>query len=298
MALVDQHMETMAAQTPTRAQADTYQPRNPRHPQAVNILLLAAAPLVLWLLRGDGVGILGGALCLGLYWAALWQLSEGLAAEDEYHAAARAAPPDVPRKIIGCILLGVTVGMIAAIKGTTLLSPMIAALMATTLGILTFGIDPIRVKGRKARIRGTANAQSDSDQAAPAVTLELAEQVLSAVMRRVNSLRDQDLTAGIEDFSDETRNILRLIHKDGTAFDRLSPKIGTLLKDVAALVDDFVPGQAERPEPAAKAKFLERLGHIYDAFEMATVGRHSAQHVQPELDVEAMMARVASESAT
>lgn len=113
----------------------------------LNVMFLAAFPLLLWVFSGSFSGVATAVMQIWLFSLALRLISRGQKAHDAYDAAEIAARPRLPLKLIGSGLIGVLVVLLAGHTFDNLLLPFAMGLGATGLAIAAFGIDPLKDKG-------------------------------------------------------------------------------------------------------------------------------------------------------
>lgn len=113
----------------------------------LNVLFLSAFPLVLWLFRDSAANIIVAVIGIILFAVALRLISSGQKIQNLYDAAEMAHKPRLPRKIIGSVLIGIVVAILAGSQSQSLLFPAAMGAVALGLSLTTFGLDPMKDKG-------------------------------------------------------------------------------------------------------------------------------------------------------
>lgn len=122
-----------------RPRADT-----PRRSPHLNLLLLAALPLLLWLLNGTGAMRLAALMQVLLLIAAMRLIARGERLHRAWALSHETRPPRVPRKIVGAVLIGCAVMLMAGYRFEALTMPALLGFLACVLTLLAFGTDPLR----------------------------------------------------------------------------------------------------------------------------------------------------------
>lgn len=171
--------------------------------------LLFVPPVVLFfvsLLKGPvglSFGVLGAAL-LGL---GAWLLRDGLRAQAAYDARKVARRPAFPRKIAAALLaaLGVGAGVLAQSDGGAL-GAALYGLVAGTLHLVAFGIDPLKSKG--------ATGVDDFQQSRVSRAVDEGESYLADMTREIARANDRRIAARVERFQATARDLFRTVEED------------------------------------------------------------------------------------
>lgn len=232
-----------------RAQLDT----------GLNFMFLSAFPLLLWVFQDSFAGI---ATAIALMWVlslALRLISVGQQLHFDYDQAEIARAPRIPRKVIGSMLIGFVVLVLAGHKYDNIILPMLAGVVAVSLSLAAFGADPRKDKGsRRAQERALRDA---------------VETGLAALADRVAALDDAALTLRTE----AARNlILRPMRQSAGQPDKLA-RLERPLRKMVSLLD----AEVARLEAAwfgqgrefARRRFLAKLEVMTESYE--AFARHS-----------------------
>lgn len=223
----------------------------------LNFLFLAAFPLLLWVFQESFAGI---ATAIALIWVlslALRLISAGQQLHHAYDRAEVARAPRIPRKLIGSIMVGLVVLVLAGHKFDTLWMPALAGLVACGLSLAAFGLDPMRGKG--------------SDRARQVAAVETAELALASLADRVAALDDAQLTLKTE----AARRLVLRPMRQTTDDPRTSARIARPVHKVVTLLDHEVArleaawnGQGHH---FARRRFLAKLDVMTESFESFAV---------------------------
>ncbi|PYF10312.1 5-bromo-4-chloroindolyl phosphate hydrolysis protein [Rhodobacter viridis] len=180
----------------------------PRHRLAGRPVWLAAAAFpFLFNAFGDGpVALarnLGAFAVVGL---AAFLFREGLKAEATWEARKTARRPAVPRKALGAVTLGVGLALGAQAPDLGLIGAGVVAAVGVALGLIAFGLDPMRDKG----MEGIDPFQQDR----VAKVVAEGEKHLEALRDAIARIDDARLTARTEAFAASARGLFRAVEED------------------------------------------------------------------------------------
>ncbi|WP_339111958.1 5-bromo-4-chloroindolyl phosphate hydrolysis family protein [Thioclava sp. GXIMD2076] len=178
----------------------------PEHPYEGRPFWLAVCALpFLFGAFGDGpVGLARGILGFGFCAGAALLLREGLKAQAAYEARGKARRPALPRKILGSLGFGLGLAIGAQEMGLT--GAIGCGLIGTVLGLVAFGIDPLKDKG----LEGIDPFQQE--RAAEAIAT--GEAHLAAMREAIARACTPQLTARVEIFATHARDLFRTVEED------------------------------------------------------------------------------------
>lgn len=223
----------------------------------LNFLFLAAFPLLLWVFQESFAGI---ATAIALIWMlslALRLISVGQQLHHEYERAEVAQAPRIPRKLIGSVMVGCVVLVLAGFKYDSLWMPALAGMVACGLSIAAFGLDPMRNKG--------------SERARQVAAVDIAELALASLADRVAALEDVELTKRTQ----TARHLVLRPMRRSTGDPAKSARLTRPVNKVITLLDHEVnrleaawntPGQA-----FARRRYLAKLDVMTESFEAFAV---------------------------
>lgn len=239
-------------QTPIQRDAASLDP-------GLNVLYLAAFPLVLWLFRESGAAFIVAVVEMTLFAFALRLISSGHRIQREYDLAEVAYRPRLPRKVLGSALIGVMVAVLAATHFSAAVIPLLLGLFGFGLGLSAFGIDPMQDKGLdNPEVLARLEAHD---------YLELVNDTLFELSERVASLGDAELTLQ----TDATRNMASRVVKalSGNREDlrRLRKPVDKFVEilstEVGRLEQEWVGDSAA----FARRRYLAKVKVLADSFD-------------------------------
>lgn len=232
-----------------RAQLDT----------GLNFMFLSAFPLLLWIIQDSFAGIATAFALLWVLSLALRLISVGQQMHFDYDQAEIARAPRIPRKLIGSVLIGFVVLVLAGHKYDNLWLPLLAGGVAVGLSLAAFGLDPRQDKC--------------TDRAQERAFLETMESALAGLADRVAALDDPALTLRAE----AARNlVLRPLRQSRgnpenlARLDRPLRKMVTLLDTEVTRLETAWYGQGH---DFARRRFLAKLEVMTESYE--AFARHS-----------------------
>ncbi|WP_157772707.1 hypothetical protein [Pseudoponticoccus marisrubri] len=273
-----------------RARTATTAPDDAAFDSWLNILFLAAFPLLLWLFRGSFAGVATALMALWIFSIGLRLIAHGHRLHQAYDAAPVARRPRLPRKILGSALIGVMVLILAGHQFATLMPPLLMGLTGMALSLAAFGPDPLRDKGEQQPVNSAA-LEVEAAQAR-------LEDVLVELTDRIAALQDADLTRR----SEATRAmVLRCMRSIGhTPEERariLKPvtRFAEMLETETARLEDAARREDFR---FARRRFVAKLDVMAESFE-ERARRHGLRGGRDVFDMEAdfLLERMPRESA-
>jgi len=220
---------------------------------SLNFMFLAAFPLLLWVFQASFSGIATALAILWLLLLALRMISVGQRIEFDYERAEVARAPRLPRKLIGTLLVGVVVMILAGHKFDSLLTPILAGAVAFMLGRAAFGGDPRHDKG--------------AERARDLAALSAADDALVELADRVAALGDVELALRVEKTRDRILRTMRCsIDNEGTAdrIERPTHKVIGMLGGEVSRLETSWNGQEHL---FARRRFLAKIEMMADSFE-------------------------------
>lgn len=172
------------------------------------ISILGGAPIAAISCIGAGLGVLASAHLT----------KDGLIAESEYNARVISRAPGLPRKAIGAIIMGASVGIGSWLgAGGSMLTSIGVGAIATIGMMMSFGFDPIRAKGLQGVNQHEASRAADAIGKAEALLKEIREMAIAFKDRRLRldvenlAISAEDMFQSIENDPGEYRNARRYL---------------------------------------------------------------------------------------
>ncbi|MBY6003403.1 hypothetical protein KUV62_05770 [Salipiger bermudensis] len=232
----------------------------------LSVLFLAAFPIVLLLFQGTATSVFTAVLELVLFAAALRMIRRGQKLQNAYEAAAAARAPRLPRKIIGALLIGVMVLILAGHHFTGLLVPAAFGVLGTLLSIGAFGIDPMRDKGAQdsePEPLATARRPRPDTQ----VALDRIDSTLEGMICEIAALGDTQLTRHCEALKGAVMGLIRALGEDPDGMERLHKPVVKFVKLLRRENDDLLAAWDTDERDRARRRYRTRITALGQTFE-------------------------------
>lgn len=239
----------------------------------LNILFLAALPMLLWFFQGSFTGIATGVAMIWILSVALRLIAKGQKIHRAYDAVPVARRPRLPRKIVGSVVLGLVVMVLAGHRFDALLLPLACGALGCVLSLIAFGVDPLRDKGTPAAVAvpdETESLQADAIDARLGAISDALEPLADAdLLRRTEALR-RTVARHLHATLGDERRFVRML--------ALADKVATLL---AAEPARLIAAQGESDQSFARRRFVAKVETLAENFEtralkLAAPGRADA----------------------
>ncbi len=256
----------------------------------LNILFLAAFPLISWLFQGSFAGAATALIMLWVFSLALRLISKGEQKHKAYEAAEVAIAPRVPRKLIGAILIGAMVMILAGHKIDSLFLPMVIGALAAALSIVAFGVDPMRNKGKR-------DPQREMLQQAE-MALERADHALAQVADQVAMLEDAEITRRTEAARVLILRMMRSFMRDPQSVLRIAVPVAKFTDMLRAEAKRLISSQASESATFVRKRYLAKLDVMTESFEKsARKTRARGDKDAFELEADLLLDRMPRETA-
>ncbi|MEQ5871523.1 hypothetical protein J4E08_16670 [Sagittula sp. NFXS13] len=226
----------------------------------LNILLIAALPLVAWLFEGTFSDVATAFMQLWLLCVAIRLIATGQRRHYAYTNTPGARAPRIPRKILGEVLLGLLVTLLAGHHFDSILVPLIIGGMAVGLGNAAFGTDPLRDK------IPLATASPDTGLQAQIAT-ERTEHALTQIADRIAMLEDAELTRRTEAARHLVMRLLRSFTRDPESVLRLQRPMDKFISLLDAESNRLCMGNARESSAFARRRYIAKLEVMTESFE-------------------------------
>ncbi|MGR3439869.1 hypothetical protein [Salipiger abyssi] len=228
------------------------------------VLFLAAFPMILLLFQGSATSAFAAVLQLSLFLMALRLIHRGQKLQNAYDSAEIARAPRIPRKILGAVLIGIMVTILAGHHFYSLLLPVGFGALASALSLAAFGIDPMTDKGDIAAV--SATPRKPASHASDAV-LERIDATLDGMVQDVAALGDRDLTRQIEALKTGAMGLIAALCAENPDIKQLRKPVvkfvELLRQENARLIAAWEAGDRHR----ARRRYLARIAVLGQAFE-------------------------------
>ncbi|MBP0482279.1 hypothetical protein [Sagittula salina] len=226
----------------------------------LNILFLAAFPLFAWLFQGSFSAIATAMVELWILSLALRLINAGQRCHRLYDATPGARAPRLPRKLLGSLLLGVMVTVLAGHHFHSLFLPLLIGFLGFGLGLAAFGMDPIRDKP------GVAQPIAAEDDVAEE-TLSRADHALAQIADRVAMLEDLEITRRTEAARSLVMRMLRSLARDPHALSRIERPVAKFIGLLDAEANRLCGEDPEKSSVFVRRRYLAKLEVMTESFE-------------------------------
>ncbi|MCE0507078.1 MULTISPECIES: hypothetical protein [unclassified Roseivivax] len=238
-------------------------------PDELLVLLLAAGPLMFWLILGSLSATISAVIYFGLLAIAARLIARGQQIEARYNRARMAKPPRFPRKLAGSAMIGVIAFLLAGHQFSTWTIPAILGPVGFLLAIAAFGFDPWRNKGYD---NPRYLAQRAAWQA-----VEVTDARLNKIITRVAALQQDELTLRTEAIRTAILRLIRVHAQTPREFLALRKALATFVKLAEKEVDALEEGWKVNPTLAGR-RYTARITALADGFETRARKRSAAQN--------------------
>lgn len=226
----------------------------------LNILFLAAFPLFAWLFQGSFTGIATAMVELWLLSVALRLISTGQRLHRQYDANPAARAPRVPRKLLGSVLMGIMVMLLAGHHFHALMVPLVLGAVAALLSLAAFGLDPLRHKP-------APMAQVNDDRETVFLTLERTDHALAQIADRVAMLEDAEITRRTEAARTLVMRLMRSFSRDPQSLQRLDRPVAKFIGLLDAEANRLCTGAPGESSIFARRRYIAKLDVMTESFE-------------------------------
>lgn len=231
----------------------------PEFDQSLNILFLAGFPLVLWVLQGNTTGMLTAFLLMGMLSLAVRLISAGHRAHRRYDAQPLAHRPRLPRKLIGSVVIGGMVFVLAGHHFANLMIPAGLGVASILLSVLAFGLDPMVDKG----VNDPELVQRLETQA----LRQTVEGSLTQVTDRIALLGDAEVTRQTEATRSMIKRVVRAMSDSPKELARILTPVQTLTDLLNQEAMALEQAQLDDGFRTARRKYLAKLDAMSRSFE-------------------------------
>ncbi|WP_425101667.1 hypothetical protein [Tropicibacter sp. S64] len=225
----------------------------------LNVLFLAAFPLVLWLFQGSSAAVVVALVEMGLFAAALRLISSGHKVQRAYEQAEVAYRPKVPRKVLGSLLIGVMVMILAGMHFHTLMFPVLLGFFAFGLGLSAFGLDPMADKGLD---NPEVLARLEA-----ADYIELVNDTLIELSERVAALGDAELTVRTDGVRNMASRVVKAMSGNRQDLRRMNKPVDKFIEILSTEIGRLEQVWGGENTAFARRRYLAKLQVLADSFE-------------------------------
>ncbi len=222
------------------------------------LLVMAAGPLMFGLLQATLMSLVITLIQFAILGLAVLCLVKGAAAKARYQERRAARAPRIPGLILGSLLVGLFVAVVAMGEMTDIKMPVMLGGLAAILSLFAFGIDPLRSKGLD-------DPQLMAERAARHLLVSTDDR-LRDLSDRVSAFNEPDLSVKIEALHGAILRVLRAFGQSGQDITKIQQPLEKILTLIGAEVDALESGWSADSHSTAK-RFTKRMQALGDAFE-------------------------------
>ncbi|WP_425043738.1 5-bromo-4-chloroindolyl phosphate hydrolysis family protein [Primorskyibacter sp. S87] len=233
-----------------------------------NALFVPPIPLVFMSLNDGAIGMATGLAAAGILLLAAWLLREGLRAEAAYNVRRVSKRPAIPRKSFAAALSGLGVAL-AVYRGDMadglnpgVLAPALYGMVATTLHLVAFGVDPMKDKG----MDGTDSFQHTR----VARAVNEGETYLSDMTTAIKRAGDRRIEARVEQFEATARDLFRTVEDDPRDLTSARKYLTVYLQGARDATVKFAEIYSRSRDPQALADYSALLDDLEQNFAART----------------------------
>ncbi len=237
---------------------------------------------------GNPFGILRDFGAFVILILAAWLLREGLKAQAAFIARTHARKPAFPRKILAAVLVGIGVAMAAGNGiGSGLALTLVLGLLAGSLHLLAFGLDPLRSKG----LTGYENFENRR----VALAVEEAEDHITTMLDAMAGLKDRALKARLEEFATSARAMFRAVEQDPRDLSSARKYLGVYLMGARDATLKFVDLYATTHDADARHNYEALLADLEKNFDAQRKELLLDDHSDLDVEIEVLRSRLRHE---
>lgn len=236
-------------------------PNEADYDSGLNILFLAAFPLFAWLFQGSFAGITIAFFQLWLLSVALRLVANGQRQQLKYDATPGARAPRVPRKLLGAVILGLLVMLLAGHHFHSVFIILLLGAVGTVLAIAAFGIDPLQDKPA-AEMQQTTDTNHQAE-----MVLDMADHALAQIADRVAMLEDAELTRRTEAARTLVIRVLRSFARDPHSLLRLQRPVEKFIRLLDTEANRLCSGDASESSAFARRRYIAKLEVMTESFD-------------------------------
>lgn len=252
-----------------------------------NLLFVAPFPLAIRAFVQDPAGLALNLAAFGILLLAAWLTRSGIQAQEAYDARKIARRPALPRKIIGSALTGAGLFVASWATNTSLLNPVIFAVLGFILHAFAFGFDPLRDKG----MEGVDTFQQDR----VARAVGEAEKHLSAMKDAVLRAGIPKLEARVEQFQATAREMFRTVEEDPRDLTAARRYLGVYLLGARDATAKFADIYARTQDETARRNFEALLDDLEKNFSDRTTALLKDNRSDLDIEIEVLRERLERE---
>jgi hypothetical protein len=256
-----------------------------------NLLLVAPLPLLITAFDGDSFNMILNMIAFAALVFGAGLLRDGLKAEAAYNAREIARRPAFPRKFFAAEFTGIGIALATFVPDGGLVPPVIYGLVATTLQLIAFGVDPMRDKGVE-----TAPGKIDKIVTERVTkVVDAGEDYLKSMADVIATLGDRRLDERVDEFQATARDMFRAVERDPRDLPVARKYMGVYLMGARDATRKFAEVYAIERSPRDRADYIALLDDMQAQFEARNDMLLADNRTDMEIEIEVLRERLQRE---
>ncbi|MBT8456046.1 MAG: hypothetical protein HKO95_11475 [Rhodobacteraceae bacterium] len=261
--------------------------RRQRGAARVNLLFVVPVILIMVGFTLEPFGLATHLAAFAMLIGAAYLTREGLKAEEAYNERRVAKRPAIPRKLFASVLTGAGLFVAGFSLDTSLLNPIIFAVLGTVLHAVAFGTDPMRDKG----VDGIDSFQADR----VARVVDEAETYLTEMGTAIARTGDRRLVTRVAAFQTTAREMCRTVEEDPRDLTGVRKYLGVYLLGARDATVKFADLYGRKRDAAARADYEALLDDLEQSFAARTEKMLLDDRSDLDVEIEVLRERLARE---
>ncbi len=235
---------------------DAGRDRPPPQDPPIAGLGFAALPLILWVMDDSAQGVAAALIAICMLIAALRLLARGHLLARRYEETPDARAPRLPRKLLGSLLMGGVVCLLALHNAPNASVAFGLGLIGAALSVMAFGTDPRRDKGSQAL---ALSEDAHKTAAAGRTARDEIGQGFDGIIGDLHDLGDADLLHRLETLRDLMLGRLDVTRGDTETHDCMAARGRKILSMLTEETDRLLMEQGSERAEFARHRYAAKL---------------------------------------
>lgn len=233
-------------------------PECPNQDTGLNFLFLAAFPLFAWMFYGGFSAMATALVELWILSVALRLIAHGTRLHAIYRVTPGAKAPRIPRKLLGSLLIGTMIVVLASHRFEDIVLPLLIGVCGFGLGIAAFGLDPMRDK---------TDVRADNGRQEADILLEQTDHRLAMIADRIAMLEDAEITRRTEAARTLVLRLMRGFARDPRSLARLARPVDKFVSLLDAESNRLCDARSGEGAQFARRRYIAKLDVMTESFE-------------------------------
>ncbi|MFN3936253.1 MAG: 5-bromo-4-chloroindolyl phosphate hydrolysis family protein [Gemmobacter sp.] len=254
----------------------------------VNALFLAPFAFIVTAFLQPPAGLALDLVAWAVLMLAAWLTREGERAHEAWESRSVARRPAIPRKAFAAVLSGLGIAVGAFVPGQGAVAPVLLGLIGAGLHLVAFGPDPMRDKG----MEGIDRTQTER----VARAIDEAERHLATLRETARRTGDRQIADAADRFIATARGMFRTIENDPRDLTPARRYLSVYLQGARDATVRYADLTAQRPDPQARAAYLELLNDLDSRFAQRTEALLGNDRTNLDVEIEVLRERLAQDA--